>query len=182
MDSVGIFLLVLSVYFTGTQGEAWIQLEKRKHQEELDAVTAQLVHTEELLAHYKEESIKLNFELSQLKLQMERLPVLEGQVELFRQECNQEKESHRSTQEELKQLKEEYQQLQNQNQELMDEINVYAHSQVLQLQKELLPPENWDIHHSQALTTDPDRAKERETLANLETEFDTSDPIDPTDV
>lgn len=171
----------------GTQGEAWIQLEKRKHQEELDAVTAQLVYTQELLARYKEESVKLNIDLSQLKLQMERLPVLEGQVELYRQECNQEKEAHKSTQEELKQLKEEYQRLLNHNQELMDEINVYAHSQLVQLQKELSPPENWDVHHSQPLTTDPDKIKEEHTLANLETELEISnntdvrDPVDPTD-
>ncbi|XP_076357414.1 optineurin-like isoform X2 [Tachypleus tridentatus] len=107
----------------GAEGEAWIELEKRKHQEESDAITAKLVHTEELLANQKKETMKIKSEIEQMKSQVEKLPILEAQVELSNQDYNQEKEAHRSTKEELERLKD-LLTLQNQNQELIDEINV----------------------------------------------------------
>ncbi|XP_013784709.1 optineurin-like [Limulus polyphemus] len=127
----------------GEEGEAWIELEKRKHQEESDAITAKLVHTEELLANQKKETMKMKSEIEQMKVQVEKLPILEAQVELSNQDYNQEKEGHRSTKEELERLKEDLLALQNHNQELMDEINVYAKSQVMHLQKSLHKNESY---------------------------------------
>ncbi|XP_067136160.1 optineurin-like isoform X2 [Centruroides vittatus] len=101
--------------------EAWKQIESRRHQEELDKVTAVVVDKNEEISKLKEE-------IDSLKTKIENIPILEAQAQLYKQDFEDESKAKVNALKEVEKLKADLQIMYTAREKLSEELNKVSHS------------------------------------------------------
>ncbi|CAH1783076.1 unnamed protein product [Owenia fusiformis] len=107
----------------------------RIYEEKIDILTAQLVSAEESLTA-KENEIKILLgENQQMKADLETIPILQQQAEIYETDFRQERDARERLHGEKERFEQEVAQLQLRNQQLQDELNAYTNNQFEEMQR-----------------------------------------------
>lgn len=101
--------------------EAWKQLESRRHQEDLDKATAVLVEK-------NDEIHKLQEEIQQLRIKVEKIAILEAQVQLYSQDFEDESNARRKAEKDISNLRAELQSLFTEKEKLAEQVSSLSQS------------------------------------------------------
>lgn len=131
--------------------EAWKQIESRHHQEALDKVTAIVVEKDEEISKLKEE-------IAALKTKIENLPILEAQVQLYKQDFEDEEKAKSKALKEIETLKADLQIMYTAKEKLSEELNSSTrrrHHKRNESEKRNTPEENTAVNQNPELYVCP---------------------------
>ncbi|KAG1659670.1 Optineurin [Nymphon striatum] len=118
------------------QAEAWSMIQQRQMQEKLDRLTAKLVTSEEARSHMTQDYNTLKSQCERNRRELESIPILKSQVDLYKEELEKEKELKQKVMQTASRLQSDLQNSQSQNFQLIDEINAYNETRNFQRQLE----------------------------------------------
>lgn len=97
-----------------------VQADEYRHQ--LDETSARLAEAEEALANARSDAVVLSEKLRRAEVELEAIPILKTQVEVYQADFNTEREERARMASEKQHLSEEVQRLRGQNQLLLDDL------------------------------------------------------------
>ncbi|XP_077991141.1 uncharacterized protein LOC144445309 isoform X2 [Glandiceps talaboti] len=101
----------------------------------IDNLTAQLVSADEAIAAKEDEIKELRKKAMELQGELETVPVLKAQADIYQADFQAEREAREKAHGEREALMQEIQQLQLENQQLQDDLNTYTNTQIVEMQK-----------------------------------------------
>ncbi|XP_078676473.1 optineurin-like isoform X1 [Branchiostoma floridae x Branchiostoma belcheri] len=107
----------------------------REMREQVDNLTAQVISAEDALRDREEKLKRLTQEIGQMRKDMEEVPVLKAQADVFRQDFEAEREARQKAHGDMQTLEQQNQELQLENQQLRDEMEVYTRNALGEMQR-----------------------------------------------
>ncbi|XP_064604800.1 optineurin-like [Liolophura sinensis] len=129
-----------------------------KQAEEIGKLMAQLIGAEEAIA-YRDSQIR------ELKMELEKIPVLKAQADVYKSDFDAERKAREKQHEEKEVILQDMNNLQTRNQQLLDELESLSHNQIVQMQLKHAPGTLWnrsEPKHSYTMVPPPS-ANQRST-------------------
>ncbi|XP_077870083.1 uncharacterized protein LOC100375641 isoform X2 [Saccoglossus kowalevskii] len=102
---------------------------------EIDNLTAQLVSADEAIAAKEDEVKELRNKIREMKNELETVPVLKAQADIYQADFQAEREAREKAHGEKEKLVQDIQDLQLENQQLQDDLNTLSKTQIAEMQK-----------------------------------------------